>query len=195
MSTYGTAEATVRTWVAGQEIRNALASGLSNVVQGSLPDLIRSNEIANLLESAVDRGLITRQEAGNVHVEVNHILRDAVARAAVASLADLGFRTEVADGPVTSIWAERGHEVMAVEIHEGGGYAADVAGIDGVGCQDVLAGFTSGMHARGVESDMRVHAHMDPRGGQLVRRVARSTRGARAGEADRPVTRASRLRQ
>jgi len=101
--------------------------------------------------------------------------RTFIAEAAEASLETLGFAVHRASGATTLLWAERAHEVMALEVHDGGGFAFDLAGLRDGQCQRVVQDFTDAMAHRGVSFTPDQRPHNDPDGGALIRRVRKAT--------------------
>lgn len=177
MSTYGRAsQVEVQPFVASQRFRTAMLAELrcdedtlqasaasSQAVQSRLADLDREGALSAPLPQIAAR--------------IGQLRRDEVAGTAAEVLSSLGYTVSRAmTGPVASLWAERGHEVFAMEVVDGGGFQTDQAGLDGGACLDAYEQFRNGMGRRGITWTQQLHRHNDPRGGQLIRRVSGATR-------------------
>ena len=176
MSAYAsTSTIAVVPYIASQRFRDALRQDLPDCLHLAADQPVTSRATTDLITSATDRGSDQRRPG---HAVLEPALRDQrteVATAAAETLADLGFHVRLASGATSSLWAERDHQVMAVEVHDGGGFAYDLAGIDDGTCHEILNDFHQGMASRGVTYTPGTQTHNDPRGGQLVRRVLNST--------------------
>jgi guanyl-specific ribonuclease Sa len=176
MSAYGsTSTVAVVPYIASQRFRDALRQDLPGCLHLAVDQPVTSRTTADLINSATDRGLISATQAARYSDLLSGMQRTEVAAAAAETLADLGFHVRLASGATSSLWAERDHQVMAVEVHDGGGFAYDLAGIDDGTCHEILNDFHQGMARRGVTYTPGTQTHNDPRGGQLVRRVLNST--------------------
>lgn len=115
--------------------------------------------------------------------------RAFVAEAADASLAGLGFAVYRSSGATTLLWAERAHQVLALEVHDGGGFALDLAGLRDGQCQHVIRDFTEAMAGRGVSFTSNQRPHNDPDGGALIRRIRKAdlTRGTARARGSAPI--------
>jgi hypothetical protein len=140
----------------------------SREVLGASPD-----RAASLAERG-DRALRTALESGaralasEERTLVTSVMNDA--------LRSIGCRTTIADGDGSSgIWAERGHQVVAVLIENGGRVELDVAGFEGSGCVPFHEEIEKAVIARGgTLEDVEVVQHGDAGGGVLIRSAARA---------------------
>lgn len=184
MSEYGSASAVVITpFVASQELRESLRARLPDCV--AIPDHqpVSAQSLTALAGQAAERGLLAPSELSAVAAGIPPVLRLGVARAATETLTELGFQVRQAHATTSTLWAERGHQVMALEVLDGGGFSYDLAGLEGGRCAEVLTGFRDGMARRGVTFQVAGTRHNDPRGGQLIRRVLRATSPQQQGRA------------
>lgn len=190
MSAYGSTSAVaVVPYIASQQFRDSLAQDLPACLQVPLDQGLTAGSVSDQISSATGRGLLSANEAHRCSTIVAGLQRTEVASAATSTLADLGFHVRLASGVTSSIWAEREHVVMALEVHDGGGFAFDLAGLDDGACYSILEQFRQGMAARGITYASTDRTHNDPRGGQLIRRVTRATgRTATATQQSRPQT-------
>lgn len=174
MSSYGSTSAVVvQPWIASQEFRDAL-----HTVRPTDAQLADCPREPAPLDGVSTGGLVSSTAQGGSTIHAARAQRLVVAHAAAGSLADLGFHVRPDDGVTSTIWAERGHQIMAMEIHDGGGFEYDLAGLEGSECGEVLEQFHAGMASRGVTYRPIESRHNDPRGGQLIRRVLRHRRPA-----------------
>lgn len=180
MSAYGsTSTVAVVPYIASQRFRDALRQDLPDCLQLPVDRPLTRQMTIDSIQTAAVRGLISRTEATSLTSRIGSLQRTEVATAAADTLAELGFHVRLASGPTTSLWAERDHQIMALEVHDGGGFAYDLAGIDDGRCHEILAHFHHGMAGRGITYTPGTQTHNDPRGGQLVRRVLASTSTSR----------------
>ena len=100
MSSYGTAQVEVRTWVAGQQFRDALMSCVPAALSDQVPQVVSSVQLSDVVQNAVVAGVVSTAEATQVRAQAGRVLRDIVATAAVESLRDLGFAVQPQDGAV-----------------------------------------------------------------------------------------------
>ena len=176
MSTYGSASAvTVVPHIASQQFRDSLAQELPACLTLPSDETLTAASVTEEVNSAVAHGLLSTLEAHRCAAVIGGLQRTEVASAAASTLADLGFHVRLTPGVTSSIWAEREHVVMALEVHDGGGFAFDLAGLDDGTCHTILEQFQAGMTSRGVTYTATASTHNDPRGGQLIRRVTRAT--------------------
>lgn len=180
VSRYGTATV-VRSFQLGERFGQELAAVLPARVAGVLPVAESCEEVASALQARVAAGEVSAVDAARAGAVLGVAAREWVAAAVCDTLGGLGYAVRAVAGPVTGVWAERGDEVFAVEVHDGGGFAFDVAGVDPSGCGARVEEVLAGLAARGVRSEPVVAVHDDPRGGRLLRRVAAGARGPVAG--------------
>jgi hypothetical protein len=102
--------------------------------------------------------------------------RDQAATVLLRSLVTLGCRTARADSDaVTGIFAERGHQLLAAQVDDGGQVTLDVAGcLDGA-CQPLVRELETVLATHGaVLEEQRAVEHGDVEGGALIQRAARA---------------------
>jgi hypothetical protein len=101
--------------------------------------------------------------------------RSVTSAVAFGSLRRLGFTVKQASGThTTGLWALRGHEVVAVVVHDGGAVEMDHAGFAGNACEAVSAAFAREMQRDGITLNLaRVEFHGDAGGGTLVQRAGK----------------------
>lgn len=179
MSRYGSASV-ARSFVLGEGFRDQVAGMLPARVAASVDWQGTCETVGVQLDAAVTAGQVGAVEGAHARAVLGVAAREWVTGATGDTLAGLGFAVQIDTGPVAAVRAERGDTVVAVEVGEGGGFAFDVAGIEDDRCQTLVDEVIDGLEARGVSSEVTLHAHNDPRGGQLLRRVHSRTRG-RAG--------------
>lgn len=188
MSRYGSASV-VRTFALGDGFRDEMADLLPAQVIDALDWHGTCDSVVSELAAAEAAGRIGPVESAHARAAIGAAAKAWVTSAMVESLAGLGFAVQVADGPVSAVRAERGAEVVGVEIVEGGAFALDVAGIEDGSCQELVEQMIDELELQGVASQVTLHAHNDPRGGQLLRRVhARTRNGQRRGRGNRVGT-------
>lgn len=175
MSSYGSTNVVAVTpYIASQEFRTALRSHVPATLNIPENQPLTTAAVTGLLESARSRGQISPTQATSALTAMARVARTEVATAAAQTLTAMGFHARLTPGSTTTIWAENAaHQVMAVEVHDGGGFAFDLAGIEGGACHEIVAQFHAGMTARGITYTPTAITHNDPRGGQLIRRVTR----------------------
>jgi hypothetical protein len=90
------------------------------------------------------------------------------------ALRSMGCRTLVAEGEGTvGIWAERGHQVAAVLVEQGGVASLDLAGFEGDECLPFHREIEQAVAERGgTLENARSVEHADRRGGVLIHRAA-----------------------
>lgn len=177
MSAYGSANTVaVVPYIASQEFRESLRQQMPQCLQVEPNQPLTSQSAQARITSASQRGLLSASQAARCTAVIGGLQRSEVARAAATTLAEMGFQVRHSDGPTSSLWAEREqHQVMALEVHDGGGFAFDLAGLDDGACHEILTAFQRGMAERGITYQAVSHTHNDPRGGQLIRRVRSAT--------------------
>jgi hypothetical protein len=99
--------------------------------------------------------------------------RQLTARLTAQALVNRGFHIKTGSGERSnSIWAERGHQIVAVLVQDGGVSELDIAGISGGGCAAVVHEVHEELDALGVGAEVvRRVDHGDDRGGQLIQRA------------------------
>ena len=92
------------------------------------------------------------------------------------ALRAIGCRTIVAEGDdAAGIWAERGHQLAAVLVRDGGNVELDVAGFEGDGCLPFHEEIERAVGDRGgTFEDVEVVQHGDSGGGVLIRGAAQA---------------------
>jgi hypothetical protein len=140
---------------------------------------IESTAAAGLGDSAQANLLATRADTllrAAVTDTVTLLRRDErrlVVAATTSALHSLGYTLTQAEGRrTTGLWAERGHEVIAVLAPETGGLEIDVAGLSGTACSVPIQQLENTLRELGVETSAhRRSDHGDETGGNLIRRA------------------------
>jgi len=160
--------------VAVRTVAPAAWSAAEHLFEQSREAIATSSTRAEALAAEGDRALCTALERG-AHVlaaeertSVTAIMQDA--------LQSIGCRVTTALEPaVTGIWAERGHELVAVLIEDGGRARIDVAGFGGSDCAPFHEEIERAVAMRGGAFEhVEVAEHGDPDGGVLIRNAARA---------------------
>jgi hypothetical protein len=154
------------------------ASDLIRTAEGKLADASQAEQAgdskrATRLAAVGERCLKSALGATRDRLAVDD--RSLVSTVASGALRSLGFTLKQASGTrTTGLWAIRGHEVVAVVIHDGGATEIDTAGLAGDACQPLTAAIRREMADRGVTLHLaRIERHGDARGGTLIQRAAR----------------------
>ena len=136
--------------------------------------LATSSTRAEALAAEGDRALCAALERGAHVLAVEE--RACVTATMQDALQSIGCRITTALEPAaTGIWAERGHELVAVLIEDGGRARIDVAGFGGSDCAPFHEEIERAVAARGgVFDQVEVAEHGDPDGGVLIRNAARA---------------------
>lgn len=102
--------------------------------------------------------------------------RTAVAGATKRALAGMGYSVSEARGArSTGLWAERGHESVAVLVQDGGAMETDNAGLAGGACTASMKSLQHALHDEGVVASVQRRVdHGDPGGGSLIRRAGQT---------------------
>jgi hypothetical protein len=170
----------VTPYIASQEFRDALRRDLPKCLELEQGTSKTVREVQEAIARAVQDGHVRASERVE-HLETFAALQKAeVARQAKATLESLGFEVQPAIGQTDSLWAERAHQRIALEVHSGGGFEFDMAGLEDDRCLALLNDFNEGMRKRGISYQMTRYDHADPRGGNLIRRVQSATAPAPA---------------
>ncbi len=149
-------------------------SDAEHLFEQSREALATSSTRAEALAAEGDRALC-RALARGAHVlaveeraSVTAIMQDA--------LQSIGCRVTTGLEPTaTGIWAERGHELVAVLIEDGGKARIDVAGFGGSDCAPFHEEIERAVARRGGAFEhVEVAEHGDPDGGVLIRNAARA---------------------
>lgn len=129
---------------------------------------------AEALAAEGDRALCTALEHGARALAIEE--RAAVTAVIQDALQSVGCRTMTALEPgATGIWAERGHELVAVLIEDGGAVKIDLAGFGGSDCLPFHDEIERAVAERGGTFEhVEVAEHADPSGGVLIRSAARA---------------------
>lgn len=99
--------------------------------------------------------------------------RQLTARLTAKALTKCGFHIRTARGVRSNaVWAERGHQIVAALVQDGGALELDTAGVSGGGCNAVMEELRMTLDELGVDADIRRRvSHGDDRGGQLIQRA------------------------
>ena len=136
--------------------------------------LATSPSRAEALAADGDRALCSALENGAHELAIEE--RAAVTAIMQDALRSIGCRVTTGLEPAaTGIWAERGHELVAVLIEDGGRARIDVAGFGGSDCAPFHEEIERAVAMRGGAFEhVEVAEHGDPDGGVLIRNAARA---------------------
>ncbi|CAN5333923.1 hypothetical protein BH11ACT4_BH11ACT4_13080 [soil metagenome] len=131
---------------------------------------------ASVVVSARAGDLPAASALASVASDLASLERLAVTDLSAASLLDLGYTVQRADGQHTSaLEARKGHETFLVVVGDQGRIETDHVGLTGDVCNDRQQAFVGQMDRRGVRFDDGVTVqHHDPRGGSAVAVAARA---------------------
>lgn len=127
---------------------------------------------------------LARQAQAALHAAVSatvaglrHDERTAGAIATTRALRGLGYHVSEAVGQrSTGLWAARGHEIIAVLVHDGGAMEIDNAGIGGGSCQTTMHALRDALAREGLDVHIQRRVdHGDEGGGSLIRRAGQTT--------------------
>jgi hypothetical protein len=149
-------------------------SDVDRLYDESREALATSRARAVFLANRGDRALRAALESGARALAAEE--RTLVTAVMDEALRSIGCRTTVAEGDGASgIWAERGHQLAAVLIEDGGKVELDVAGFEGDGCIPFHEDIERAVAAHGGTFEgVEVVHHGDADGGVLIRSAARA---------------------
>lgn len=138
---------------------------------------------ASLAGDARRAGRLARQAhaalQAAVSTTVGGLQRDeriAGAMTTAKALRGLGYNVSEAVGQrCTGLWAARGHEIVAVLVHDGGAMEIDNAGIGGGSCQTATHALQDALAEHGLDVHIQRRVdHGDEGGGSLIRRAGQT---------------------
>ena len=173
----------LRAMSAMHRLTQAAAGDLLKRAEQALSEALKAGQLGdtpNALRLATAGEKDLRRGVKATHRKLVVDDRSLVSTVAAGALGRLGFTVRKASGTrSTGLWAIRGHEVVAVLVHDGGATEMDIAGHSGNGCDAVTAAIGREMALDGVTLKLaRVDRHGDSRGGTLIQRAAKCGGGA-----------------